>query len=88
MQVKATTKGQIVIPAPLRRKLGIRKGTRIEVAEDSGRIVLRPITAQALKVLLDRLQGKYKDEPLLPDLREQRARDREKEDAGWTPPGV
>ena len=44
METTATTKGQIVIPAEMRRKLGIKEGTRILVElDESGRqIVLKP----------------------------------------------
>jgi AbrB family looped-hinge helix DNA binding protein len=86
MRVKASTKGQIVIPAPIRRKFGIKEGTAIEVVEDDTQIVLRPQSPQALEKLLDKLQGKYKGSGLLKGLMEARARDREKEDAGWKPP--
>ncbi len=88
MQARVTTKGQIVIPAPLRRKYGIKRGTRINIDDDDGRIVLRPSTRQALEKLLDRLQGSLEGSPLVEDLMEERARDREREDAGWTPPSV
>lgn len=86
MRVRASTKGQVVIPAPIRRKFGIRKGTLIDVVEDETRIVLRPQSREALERLLDKLQGKYKGSGLLKGLKEQRARDREKEDAGRKPP--
>ena len=88
MRARVTTKGQIVIPAPLRRKYGIRKGTVIAIADHEGRLSLRPQTRQALKKTLDRLQGSLKGAGMLQALMEERARDREREDAGWTPPRV
>ncbi len=40
-----TSKGQLVVPAELRRKHGIEAGTKIRFLEDQfGRIVLQPIT--------------------------------------------
>jgi AbrB family looped-hinge helix DNA binding protein len=40
-----TSKGQLVVPAELRRKHGIQAGTRVRFLEDQfGRIVLQPIT--------------------------------------------
>ena len=40
-----TSKGQLVIPAELRRKHGIEAGTRVKFLEDQfGRIVLQPVT--------------------------------------------
>ena len=40
MQTKVSTKGQIVLPQPLRRRLGIRAGDRLEVSVEKNRIVL------------------------------------------------
>jgi AbrB family looped-hinge helix DNA binding protein len=40
MQTKVSTKGQIVLPAPLRRRLGIRAGDAIDIAVEKDRIVL------------------------------------------------
>jgi AbrB family looped-hinge helix DNA binding protein len=42
MQTRVSTKGQIVLPGPLRRKLGIRAGDPLEASIESGRIVLTP----------------------------------------------
>ena len=49
-----TSKGQLVIPAELRRKHGIQAGTRVKFLEDQfGRIVLQPITED----YIDRVMG-------------------------------
>ena len=40
MQIKVSTKGQIVIPQLLRRKLGIRAGDSLEISAEKDRIVL------------------------------------------------
>ena len=49
-----TSKGQLVVPAELRRKHGIEAGTRVKFLEDQfGRIVLQPVTNQ----YIDRLMG-------------------------------
>jgi AbrB family looped-hinge helix DNA binding protein len=42
MQTKVSTKGQVVLPGPLRRRLGIREGDPLDVNVESGRIVLTP----------------------------------------------
>ncbi|MGD0520648.1 MAG: AbrB/MazE/SpoVT family DNA-binding domain-containing protein [Terracidiphilus sp.] len=41
MQTRVSTKGQIVLPLPLRRKLGIRAGDPLDAAIEAGRIVLK-----------------------------------------------
>ncbi len=52
-----TTKGQLVIPVRLRRRLGIRKGTQVAFVEDNGRLVLQPLTPEFLKKLRGSLKG-------------------------------
>ncbi len=42
MTTRVSTKGQVVIPGPLRRRLGIRAGDRLEANIEAGRIVLAP----------------------------------------------
>ena len=75
METTATTKGQIVIPSSVRRKLGIRSGTRlhVEVDEKNGRIILKPITRE----FVHSLRGKFRDSKLLEELAAEKARERE-----------
>jgi AbrB family looped-hinge helix DNA binding protein len=70
METTATTKGQIVIPAEIRRKLGIKEGTRIrvELDEEAGQIVLKPITRESIATL----RGKYRGTGVLKALKEDR----------------
>jgi len=41
--VTATIKGQIVIPANLRKKYGIVKGTPVNIYEQNNKIIVEPI---------------------------------------------
>lgn len=41
--VSITSQGQISIPAPLRRKLGLEKNKKALVSEENGTIVVQPI---------------------------------------------
>jgi AbrB family looped-hinge helix DNA binding protein len=75
METYATIKGQIVIPASLRRKYGIKKGTKIIVLDNGGSIVLKPITGQYLQ----KLQGSLKGRGGLKVLLEERRKDAAKE---------
>lgn len=43
MIVTSTIKGQIVIPANLRKKFGIVKGTPIRIYEQNSKIIVEPI---------------------------------------------
>ncbi len=42
MRTKLSSKGQVVLPAGLRRQLGLRAGDGLEVGVEDGSIVLRP----------------------------------------------
>jgi len=44
-----TTKGQIVIPASVRKKLNICKGEKLSVIERDGKIILEPIREDPVK---------------------------------------
>jgi len=52
-----TTKGQLVIPARLRRRFGIKKGTMVTFAESDGRIIIQPVTPQFIRGLRGSLKG-------------------------------
>ena len=53
-----TSKGQLVVPAELRRKHGIAAGTRVRFSEDQfGRIVLQPITEEYIDRVMGCLRG-------------------------------
>ena len=75
METYATIKGQIVIPAALRRKYGIKNGTKIIVTDIGDAIVLKPVTEQYLK----NLQGSLKAKGGLKELLEERRKDKERE---------
>jgi AbrB family looped-hinge helix DNA binding protein len=42
MQTKVSTKGQVVLPGPLRRRLDIRPGDPLDADVEDGRIILTP----------------------------------------------
>ena len=58
MESYATVKGQIVIPASLRRKYGIKAGTKIQIYDDGEQIILKPITEEYYRKLRGSLGGK------------------------------
>jgi AbrB family looped-hinge helix DNA binding protein len=80
-ETRATEKGQIVIPAALRKKYGIKKGTRIQVYAQDDHIILSPLTPELIRAKLQKLRGIVKGGPsLTKELEAERARDREKEE--------
>lgn len=42
-EVSVTTKGQVTIPVELRKKFGIAPGSKVEVVDEEGRIVVKKI---------------------------------------------
>jgi AbrB family looped-hinge helix DNA binding protein len=75
METTATTKGQIVIPSSIRRKFGIKEGTRIqiEVNEKARQIILKPITRD----YIHSLRGRFRGKGLLKALEAEKKRERE-----------
>ena len=59
MEITTTTKGRVVIPSSVRRKLGIKTGTRIQVELDeaNAQIILKPITREYIHSLRGRFRG-------------------------------
>ena len=74
METKATSKGQIVIPADLRRRFGIKAGTRvsIRVDEKENTIVLKPITRDYIHSLRGKFRGKGLIKALMNEKRHER----------------
>ena len=70
-----TVKGQIVIPSKIRRKFGIKEGTRVQVKvdEQAHRIILTPVTPAYIQTL----RGKYKGKRLLAALAAEKKREKE-----------
>lgn len=46
MKTTLSSKGQVVLPAAVRRKLGLVAGAMLDVALEAGRIVLEPARAR------------------------------------------
>jgi AbrB family looped-hinge helix DNA binding protein len=59
MQTRVSTKGQIILRGPLRRKLGIQAGDAMDVSVEAGRIVLMPHRKKTRKarVITDPVTG-------------------------------
>jgi AbrB family looped-hinge helix DNA binding protein len=75
VETYATVKGQIVIPAKLRKKYGIKNGTKIIVMDNGDSITLKPVTEQYLKNLQGSLKGKGGLKALLEERRKDKGRE-------------
>ncbi|MGH9897795.1 MAG: AbrB/MazE/SpoVT family DNA-binding domain-containing protein [Pyrinomonadaceae bacterium] len=74
MEITSNSKGQIVIPASIRHKFGIKRGTsiQIEVDEETNQITLKPITREYIHSLV----GKFRGKGLLKSLALEKTRER------------
>jgi AbrB family looped-hinge helix DNA binding protein len=59
METRLSTKGQVVLPGPIRRKLGLRTGDPLDAKVEGGRIVLTPRTkrSRAVRIIIDPITG-------------------------------
>ena len=67
-----TTKGQVVIPARVRREFQIEEGTRASVTVTPDGILLRPITRAYIRSLRGSLKGRGVMSALMADRKRER----------------
>ena len=70
-----TTKGQIVIPSKIRRKLNLKRGTKLYVEERENELIFKPITQAYFDRIAGVLQTKGK---LSKTLLKERIKDKER----------
>lgn len=75
METIATSKGQVVIPSKIRKQLGIKDGTYLQIDVDAvtRQIILTPVTRE----FVHSLRGKYKGKGLMKALMAEKKRERE-----------
>jgi len=76
METAVTIKGQVVIPAKIRHRLGIKKGAKFHVEEKNGEIILRPLNREYFQ----KMSGILKEGGLVKALEETRAEDLKREE--------
>lgn len=57
--IQLSDKGQVLIPKPLRRKLGLKPGAKVQLAEEEGRIVLSLVPADPIAAATGFLEGTF-----------------------------
>jgi AbrB family looped-hinge helix DNA binding protein len=72
-----TSKGQLVVPARLRRKYGIKPGTKICFIERNGEIVFQPVTPGYIRSVCGMLKS---ETPATEELLKERRKDKEREE--------
>ncbi|MDP2981268.1 MAG: AbrB/MazE/SpoVT family DNA-binding domain-containing protein [Candidatus Omnitrophota bacterium] len=71
-----TTKGQIVIPSKIRRKLNIKRGTKLYIEEKGDELIIKPVTSKYFEKIAGVLETRGKLSRMLVD---ERRRDKERE---------
>jgi AbrB family looped-hinge helix DNA binding protein len=72
-----TSNGRVVVPARLRRKYGIKPGTKVCFFEMNGEILFRPITPHYIRSVCGMLKTKGS---ATGDLLKERAKERKREE--------
>jgi AbrB family looped-hinge helix DNA binding protein len=72
-ELVVTKKGQVTIPIKLRRKFGIEKGSKVEIIEEDGKIVIKKLPS--FLDLVGSSAGKVSVEEVKKMLDEMRAED-------------
>ncbi|MGA9042739.1 MAG: AbrB/MazE/SpoVT family DNA-binding domain-containing protein [Terriglobales bacterium] len=82
MNLKIDRAGRIVVPKPIRQRLGLQPNTEIEIVEQADGVLLRPLQQQpsmikenGLWVHLGQIDPTYNVNRLIDDVREERIRD-------------
>ena len=59
METRLSTKGQVVLPVQIRRKLGLCTGDSLDTKVEGGRIVLTPRRSRSrkVKIIIDSVTG-------------------------------
>lgn len=74
-----SSRGQVVVPAELRERLGLAKGTRAIWKEEKGRLVLTPITERMLDVIQGFLKPRPGEASVFEESLKERVRERHRE---------
>ena len=72
-----TSKGQLVIPSRLRKRYGIKAGTRVYFVEKGNEIVFQPVTKEYIRGIHGMLGS---ETPVTEELLRERTKDREREE--------
>lgn len=62
-----SSKGQLVIPAPIRDALGIGPGTRVTLRQDGEDVILTPVVRRTARDLIQKLAGMTAGGPSMAD---------------------
>lgn len=73
-----TSKGQLVIPAKLRRRYGIKPGTKVCFIERGGEVLFQPVTKEYIRSVCGMLKS---ETSVTQQLLKERLKDQKREEA-------
>jgi len=71
-----SSKGQILIPRQLRRKLGFKSGGKVQIVEEGGRLIVTPAAEDPIAAATGFLTGKFS---LTDDLKREQQEEKRRE---------
>ena len=74
-----TSKGQLVVPARIRRLFGIKPGTRINFVEEGDRIIFQPVTREYIDSFCGVFKSKRGGKSAVQEHLEERRAERDRE---------
>jgi AbrB family looped-hinge helix DNA binding protein len=75
-----TTKGQLVVPSRIRRRYGIKPGTRVNFVEEGDRIIFQPVTREYIDSFCGIFKQKPGEKSVVQELIEERRAEKARED--------
>ena len=75
-----TSKGQLVVPSHIRRRYGIKPGTRINFVEEGERIIFQPVTKEYINSFCGIFKQKPGEKSVVQEHLEERRAEKAKED--------
>ena len=76
---RITTNGRLTIPSRLRRRFGIKPGTRVNFMEEGDRIIFQPVTREYINSFCGIFKQKPGEKSVVQELMGERRAEREKE---------
>ena len=75
-----TSKGQLVVPSRIRRRFGIKPGTRVAFVEDGDSLIFQPVTREYIHSLRGKIKLKTGGKPFAEWWAEQKREEMELEE--------
>ncbi|HEX5398787.1 MAG TPA: AbrB/MazE/SpoVT family DNA-binding domain-containing protein [Verrucomicrobiae bacterium] len=77
---KVTAQGRLTVPPRIRRRFGIKPGTRVNFVVEGDRIIFQPITREYIDSFCGRFKLKPGEKSVVQELIEERRVEKTKED--------